>query len=277
MQALRFDHSATLMSNGEVLIAGGAYYYQVPNPGGGTITFTDFLTEAELYNPATGTFTVTGSMNRYRSSHVAALLPSGEVLVASGTNTATAELYDPSNGSFSFTASLNDERDSGAGAVLLDSGLVVVIGGERVYGVYRPLFWNTAEIFNATTPNFSLSATPASQTVTQGQFDEVHVDGRSIERLCRQCEFELGTATDGRERDPQHESNPQRFGNQHPDRHPDFEHDARNLPAHNHRDQREPDPLRFGQHDCKCPAQRRRLARAQLRQILCGSTGKKPY
>ena len=114
---------------------------------GPPLTFTGFLTEAELYNPATGTFTATRSMNVSRAYHVAALLPSGKVLVAAGYATKTAELYDPSKGKFSYTGSLNDERDSGARAVLLDSGAVVVVGGEWVYKVYRTTIWNTAEIY----------------------------------------------------------------------------------------------------------------------------------
>ena len=169
MQASRFDHTATLMSNGEVLIAGGEYYYPVPNPPGPPLIYSSDRNEAEVYNPATGTFTVTGSMNVARAYHVAALLPSGKVLVATGYGTKTAELYDPSSGTFTLSAAnLNDERDTGAQAVLLDSGVVLVLAGEWNVGVYRPIFWNTAELFDATTPNFKISATPASQTVNLG-------------------------------------------------------------------------------------------------------------
>jgi hypothetical protein len=157
------------MSNGEVLFAGAAYYYPVPNPPGPPLIYTGFLNEAEVYSPATGTFTVTGSMNVARAYQVAALLPSGKVLVATGYGTPTAELYDPSSGTFTLSAAnLNDERDEGAQAVLLDSGVVLVLAGEWNVGVYRPIFWNTAELFDATTPNFKISATPASQTVNLG-------------------------------------------------------------------------------------------------------------
>jgi hypothetical protein len=168
MEAQRFGHSATALSNGEVLIAGGAYYYSVPNPPGPPQIWTGFLNEAELYNPASGTFTVTGSMAQARAYHVAALLPSGKVMVGTGAGNNSAELYDPSSASFSLSAYPNDERDGGAQAVVLDSGLPLVMGGYRNYHVYRPIYWNTAEIFNATTPNFTLSASPASQTVAQG-------------------------------------------------------------------------------------------------------------
>ena len=79
-------HTATLLGNGEVLVAGG---YNYP-PG--------YLTSAELYDPATGTWTFTGSLNEARDLHTATLLPNGKVLVAGGESTrtlASAELYDP--------------------------------------------------------------------------------------------------------------------------------------------------------------------------------------
>ena len=163
MQVSRFDHTATLMSNGEVLIAGGAYIYTVPNPPGPPEFYTSERNEAELYNPATGTFTITQYMNVARAYHVAALLPSGKVMIAAGSGTRTAEIYDPSSGTFTLSAAgLNDERDSGAQAVLLDSGLVLVLGGYWSYGTTKPHAWNTAEIFDATVPSWTFSVTPAA-------------------------------------------------------------------------------------------------------------------
>ena len=169
MQAARFDHTATLLSNGEVLIAGGAYYYPLPNPPGPPQWWTGSLAEAELYNPATGTFTVTGSMNLARAYHVAVLLPSGKVVVASGIGTQTSEVYDPASASFSYSAYTNDERDESAQMVLLNNGFPMLIGGVRVYEIYRPYYWNTAEILNPTEPVFSISATPAAQTIKYGK------------------------------------------------------------------------------------------------------------
>jgi len=74
-----------LLANGKVLVAGG-------NFGNGTVT------SAELYDPATGTWTFTGSLNTAREEHTATLLPGGKVLVAAGRGSnafpfATAELY----------------------------------------------------------------------------------------------------------------------------------------------------------------------------------------
>ena len=67
----RFLHTATLLPNGKVLVAGG-------DSGSGD------LSSAELYDLASGTWSATGSLNTARSSHTATLLPNGKVLVAGG-------------------------------------------------------------------------------------------------------------------------------------------------------------------------------------------------
>ena len=68
----RSGHSATLLTNGKVLIVGGMRRNQ------------DFYSSAELYDPATGKFQPTGSMNIARVGHAAVLLRSGKVLIAGG-------------------------------------------------------------------------------------------------------------------------------------------------------------------------------------------------
>src|SRR5689334_7733377 len=88
----RGGHTATLLSNGTVLVAGGA-----------TTGFPSQISAtAELYNPDTGTFTPTGNMTVPRGQHSATLLGNGKVLIAGGRNgmngsqnLGTAELYDP--------------------------------------------------------------------------------------------------------------------------------------------------------------------------------------
>ena len=65
------QHTATLLPNGQVLVAGGEGDSGV-------------LTNAEVYNPASGTWTATGSLNTARDYHTATLLPNGQVLVAGG-------------------------------------------------------------------------------------------------------------------------------------------------------------------------------------------------
>jgi len=119
----RLSHTATLLPNGLVLVAGG----QVALPNISTRS-------AELYDPATGMWTPTGSMQQTaRFAHSATRLLDGQVLIAEGTvggsvHVASAELYDPNTGTFTPTGPLNIAR-SGHAATLLPDGRVLVVGG----------------------------------------------------------------------------------------------------------------------------------------------------
>ncbi|HQR30758.1 MAG TPA: hypothetical protein PLL32_10135, partial [Anaeromyxobacteraceae bacterium] len=111
-------HTATLLPNGKVLLAGGG------------------SASAELYDPTTGAFTATGSMGLARGAHTATLLPSGRVLVAGGDSLSalpTAEVYDPATGQFTPTGAMTERRASHA-ATLLPDGAVLLTGGTTSLG-----------------------------------------------------------------------------------------------------------------------------------------------
>ncbi|MCI0539855.1 MAG: hypothetical protein L0Z50_31995 [Verrucomicrobiales bacterium] len=121
----RARHTATLLTDGRVLVVGG-----LARVGGAFVT----LSSVELYDPTTNTWGSAGSMSIARSRHTATRLFDGKVLVAggrrsdSGPTLATAELYDPSTGTWGSTGSMADARDNFA-AVLLPDGRVLVAGG----------------------------------------------------------------------------------------------------------------------------------------------------
>jgi hypothetical protein len=123
MMAPRQGLTATLLKNSQVLIAGGDSARNSPQ------------STAELYDPATKTFTPTGSLNEGRMAHTATLLKDGTVLLVGGTSgndaiLASAEIYDPSTGQFTLTSNANLIRYKHS-AVLLESGNVLVLGGSN--------------------------------------------------------------------------------------------------------------------------------------------------
>jgi hypothetical protein len=123
MADARAGHTATLLRDGRVLVVGG-----IDASDG-----FDNLATAELYNPASGTFTRTGSLMQGRAHHTATLLDDGRVLIAGGYGGGTlslksAEIYDPATGKFTPTGSMTLARRD-ARAELLSNGLVLIAGG----------------------------------------------------------------------------------------------------------------------------------------------------
>lgn len=121
MSQPRSGHTATLLGNGKVLIAGGA--------GFSPLLANDTYSSAEVYDPAAGQFAAVGSMARKRMEHTATLLPSGEVLMVDGDSyNASADLFDPTTGKFVSAGAMIAPR-IGHSATLLPTGAVLIAGG----------------------------------------------------------------------------------------------------------------------------------------------------
>jgi N-acetylneuraminic acid mutarotase len=149
MTVPRAGQTITMLRDGRVLVTGG-----VKNVG-----FRSELASAEIYDPASGTFSATGSMSVPREGHTATLLRDGRVLVVGGSDNGThtldtAEVYDPSIGAFSRAGHLNQPRVAHV-AALLGTGKVLIAGGGRggMPGGY--ISYDTAELYNPSTRTFS--------------------------------------------------------------------------------------------------------------------------
>jgi hypothetical protein len=142
----RLLHTGTLLNSGKVLFVGGTDI-------GGTGPFAS----AELYDPTTNSFVLTGSMGTPRMYHAAVKLASGRVLVMGGsddTNTGhdTAEIYDPTAGTFAPVANPMTKRRWQVSATLLGSGKVLIVGDNYNGGNPSPA---SAELFDPSDSSFT--------------------------------------------------------------------------------------------------------------------------
>ena len=146
MHIARIDHTATLLNDGRVLVAGGGLSYI----GLGSWLYTVHAS-AELYDPATGAFGPAGDMTNPRAAHTATTLADGRVLIAGGyfhpdgtvgpsgrsIVLTSAELYDPASGTFTRTGDMTKPR-RGHRAILLPDGRVLIVGLESSMEMYDP-------------------------------------------------------------------------------------------------------------------------------------------
>jgi WD40 repeat protein len=163
-----------VLPNGKVLVAGGS------------LDWLTYPSRAELYDPATGTWTTNGAMTYPRTLHTATLLPNGKVLVAGGggysSMPSNAELYDLASGTWTVTGALHTPRELHT-ATLLPNGKVLVTGGRNNPGIV----FSSAELYDPDTKVWtetgSLSTPRTSHTATLLPNGKVLVAGGSTNNI----------------------------------------------------------------------------------------------
>lgn len=149
MTVPREGPTATLLADATVLLTGGVQ----------SVGYRSELSSAEIYDPATGGFRVTGSMHTPREGHTATLLRDGRVLIAGGSKNGiytldSAEIYDPASRTFSSAGRMTQPRDAHT-ATLLRNGLVLIAGGGRGDRPGGYIAFDTAEIYDPASGSFS--------------------------------------------------------------------------------------------------------------------------
>jgi N-acetylneuraminic acid mutarotase len=175
LHTARDGHTATLLSNGNVVVAGG-------ENNNATVA------SSEVYSPTTGSWTTSGNLNTARANAGAVLLLTGQVLVAGGcisnclgSTTATAELYNSTAGTWSSTGSMAKARTY-FGMVMLSSGKILAAGGctglnsNGCSGVtskaelYDPTTgaWSSTGSMKTARGSFSLTLLPSGKVLAAG-------------------------------------------------------------------------------------------------------------
>jgi N-acetylneuraminic acid mutarotase len=163
MVQARAEFGVTMLTNGQVLVAGGCTAYDA----NGCLAVTN---KAEIYNPATGSWKATGALRGARHAMIATLLPSGKVLVAGGGTASmdalnSSEIYDPVAKTWALGAKMLQARSDYA-SIMLGTGKVLFVGGENINGVSI----NKAELYNPSSGTFTSTG---SMTTTREEHTAV--------------------------------------------------------------------------------------------------------
>ena len=159
MNSPHLRHTASVLPNGKVLAAGGF----------DLMSSTGFTNVAELYDPSTGKWTVTGSMNNARYFHTSSVLSNGKVLIVGGynynyTTFNGAELYDPSTGTWTLTSNMNYPRYLHSASVL-SNGKVLVAGG-----ILSVTNWTDTELYDPSTGTWTITGCTQKPFYPMGKF-----------------------------------------------------------------------------------------------------------
>ncbi|MBK7705802.1 MAG: hypothetical protein IPJ30_08460 [Acidobacteria bacterium] len=137
MNLVRESHTTTLLNDGRVLITGGHR---------GRRSAIVIYTEAEIYDPRTGKFSVTGNLGIRRHKHDAALLADGRVLIVGGSDErdsrgaySSVEIFDPKTSRFSPVGDMKRNRYKLQGTSIgLADGRVLIAGGSSQMEIFDP-------------------------------------------------------------------------------------------------------------------------------------------